>query len=45
MKYLKINIIVLLIIILPQDLYMQSDSLEIFIIDAYVTPENRTLLI
>lgn len=40
MKYLKINIIVLLIIILPQDLYMQSDSLEIFIIDAYVTPEK-----
>ncbi len=40
MKNRKIIFTIILIIIMPQAIYMQSDSLEIFIIDAYVTPEK-----
>lgn len=40
MKQLKITFILIIIIMMPQTSYMQSDSLEIFIIDAFVTPEK-----
>jgi hypothetical protein len=40
MKFRKIIFTIITICIMPQAYLMQSDSLEIFIIDAFVTPEK-----
>ena len=40
MKIRKIIFTIITICMLPQSYFMQSDSLEIFIIDAFVTPET-----